>query len=122
MACSTSPKAPDRPTVEAPVPLAEARARFAEAHALCAADGGALWGASLCGPMMLVDGATRFVVANQADAQGTCARRATNHGDVTPDDEARAAPWTDPRMGRVVKSCCVAAMSAPRYVRCRRVA
>ncbi len=53
-----------------PIVLAEARAQLADAAALCAADHGALWGVSLCGPVMFVDRATRFVVANQADAHG----------------------------------------------------
>lgn len=43
---------------------------FEEASQLCRADGGRLWGTSLCGPMLLVEPATRRVVANQADAQG----------------------------------------------------
>lgn len=55
---------------ESPIPLAEARDRFAEAGALCAADGGRTWGVSLCGPMMVVDPNTRAVVASQADAEG----------------------------------------------------
>lgn len=41
---------------------------FDEADALCAADAGALWGRSLCGPMMFADRASRFVVANRAGA------------------------------------------------------
>ena len=53
-----------------PIPLAEAREHFAEAAALCAADHGTTWGIPLCGPMMMVDRETRFVVANQADARG----------------------------------------------------
>ena len=52
------------------IPLAEARDRFAEARALCAAEGGRTWGVSLCGPMMVVDAKTRTVVANQADGEG----------------------------------------------------
>lgn len=43
---------------------------FAEARAICERDGGALWGHSLCGPMLLVDPTDRAVVANQADAGG----------------------------------------------------
>jgi hypothetical protein len=41
-----------------------------EAAQLCNADGGRLWGKSLCGPILLVDPVSRRVVANQADAQG----------------------------------------------------
>jgi hypothetical protein len=47
---------------------------FAEATAACEADanadGGALWGVSLCGPMMLVNPRTREVVADQAGRSG----------------------------------------------------
>lgn len=43
---------------------------FAEARTICERDGGALWGHSLCGPMLLVDPDDRAVVANQADAGG----------------------------------------------------
>lgn len=44
---------------------AEARALFGQARAICEADDGALWGVSLCGPVMIVDPATRRVVASQ---------------------------------------------------------
>jgi len=43
---------------------------FQEAQALCSRDNGKLWGVSLCGPMLFVDGRTRAVVANQADKEG----------------------------------------------------
>jgi len=43
---------------------------FAEAAAACRADGGKLWGISLCGPMLFADRTTRSVAANQADAEG----------------------------------------------------
>lgn len=43
---------------------------FAEARALCARDGGRLWGRSLCGPMMFADPATREVVASEPDRDG----------------------------------------------------
>ena len=47
------------------IPSDKAEAAFAEAHALCTADGGKLWGNSLCVPMMFVDAATRQAVLNQ---------------------------------------------------------
>jgi hypothetical protein len=53
------------------IPPDAARAVFAEGAALCAADGGELWGVSLCGPLLLVDPSTRTVVASQNDATGT---------------------------------------------------
>lgn len=62
--------APATPIDAPAIPLAEARAAFADAAALCAADHGALWGVTLCGPMMVVDRDSRFVVANQADELG----------------------------------------------------
>jgi len=56
---------------ESVIPADAARAVFAEAATLCAADDGRLWGASLCGPVLLVDPATRAVVASQNDPSGT---------------------------------------------------
>ena len=53
-----------------PIPLEAAQKDFLEAKALCDADGGKLWGISLCGPIMFVDRESRFIVANQPDAQG----------------------------------------------------
>jgi len=64
-ACSRP--APVDPVDPPAIPLAEAKAAFDDAAALCAADHGGLWGVSLCGPMMVVDRDSRFVVANQAD-------------------------------------------------------
>lgn len=54
----------------APIPIDIAKRYFAEARALCTADGGKFWGVSLCGPMMFVDAATREIVASEADAKG----------------------------------------------------
>ncbi len=47
---------------------------FGEAQAACNADGGKLWGASLCGPLLFVDPGSRAVVTNQADGEGRLAR------------------------------------------------
>lgn len=47
-----------------------AKAMFAEAKVVSDKDGGATWGQRLYGPMMFVDGATRKIIANQADAAG----------------------------------------------------
>jgi len=52
------------------IPLETARAYLAEAQTLCTADGGDLWGVTLCGPMMFVDRQSRAIVANQQDPQG----------------------------------------------------
>ncbi|WP_414494832.1 hypothetical protein [Stenotrophomonas maltophilia] len=60
---------------ETTIPDAAARAVFAEGDALCRSDAGALWGASLCGPMMLVDASSRELAASHPDAQGTLTAR-----------------------------------------------
>jgi hypothetical protein len=51
---------------------------FREARALCDKDDGKLWGVPLYGPMLLVDPATRLIVANQGDPQA----RLSKKGDV----------------------------------------
>lgn len=50
--------------VVASIPLQSANAIFARVDALCKADGGRLWGASLCGPLLLADPLTHQAVAN----------------------------------------------------------
>lgn len=63
-----------------------AGAVFEEAQTLCQADNGRLWGASLCGPMMLVDRTSRRVTASRADAQGNLqARGEVFIGQLPPD-------------------------------------
>jgi hypothetical protein len=57
-------------TVATPIPLDRAQRAFAEAKLASDEDGGKLWGRALYGPMFFVDPQTRFVVANQADANG----------------------------------------------------
>lgn len=47
---------------------------FGEARTLGAREGGQLWGKPLYGPMLFVDPATRWAVANQGDAQGALHR------------------------------------------------
>src|SRR5258706_15253806 len=51
--------------------LDTARALWAlrDARAACESDAGVLWGRSLCGPIALVDGQTRLVIANDTVAQ-----------------------------------------------------
>ncbi|HEY6369322.1 MAG TPA: hypothetical protein VIX37_01975 [Candidatus Sulfotelmatobacter sp.] len=53
-----------------PIPVETAQTYFSEAHSLCQADHGRLWGVSLCGPIMFVDPQSRRIVASQADAKG----------------------------------------------------
>jgi hypothetical protein len=48
----------------------QAMSIFEQAHVICARDNGALWGHTLCGPMLLVDGDDRSVVTNAPDADG----------------------------------------------------
>ncbi len=60
---------------ETPVDLAEARRAFEAARAIGEADGGRLWGVELHGPIFLVDRASRFVVADRADAEGVLEER-----------------------------------------------
>jgi len=43
---------------------------FDEARIICERDAGALWGHTLCGPMLLIDPEDRSVTANQADGNG----------------------------------------------------
>ncbi|MFL6957542.1 hypothetical protein ACJ7C5_07175 [Nocardiopsis yanglingensis] len=62
-------------SVESPIAEADASGIFSEARRLCHADGGQLWGQSLCGPMMLVDPGSRQVIASHADAQGALKER-----------------------------------------------
>ena len=42
-----------------------AHAAFAERQALCDRDRGALWGKSVCGPLLFIDPGTREIVANE---------------------------------------------------------
>jgi hypothetical protein len=55
----------------AAVPLDKAAAIFGEAKTICERDHAALWGHSLCGPILLIDPDDRSVVANQADPVGS---------------------------------------------------
>lgn len=60
-------------TLATPIPLDRARRVLDEARLASDEDGGQLWGRTLCGPMLLVDPQTRFVVANQPDNQNVLA-------------------------------------------------
>jgi hypothetical protein len=52
----------------AQVDTAAVAAALTDFASACVKDGGALWGRSLCGPLYLVDPATRMVIANQPDS------------------------------------------------------
>lgn len=69
---------------------ASARRVFDEARVLCERDGGALWGQSLCGPIMVVDPADRTVIANQADPGGVLVERSGVYTGVLPPDTMMA--------------------------------
>lgn len=49
--------------------VSKAGAALREADAMCRRDNGALWGVSLCGPILLVDPTSRSVFANQPDRE-----------------------------------------------------
>ncbi len=78
------------PTQDTPIPLEWVRQYFAEVEAAGAADGGALWGKDLRGPLMFVDRATRFIAANAPDS----AQMLTDQGGVwtgtLPEDQSIA--------------------------------
>lgn len=57
-----------------PIDAGIASQYFQEADALCKRDGGKLWGATLCAPVLFVDRKTRSVVANSADKEGLLTR------------------------------------------------
>lgn len=59
------PRAPDRAHIEA------ARELFRDAEALCTRDNGELWGISICGPIVYVDPATGFLIANAQNRQAS---------------------------------------------------
>jgi hypothetical protein len=58
-----------QPTKPSPIDPSLAKRNFDLARRLAQADGGALWGKSLAGPMLFVEPRSRFVVANQAGPQ-----------------------------------------------------
>jgi hypothetical protein len=84
---------------EAPTSLSTAAAAdiFRQAREICAADQARLWGRSLCGPMMLVDPATRRIVANQRDPGGILQPEGGVFTGVLPVSENianTATPWS----------------------------
>jgi len=88
-----------------PIDLARAAGYFAEADASCHHDGGALWGVSLCGPMLFVDPATRFAVASTADAAHALTAQAGVYIGTLPADAPianTAFDWSGVRWSEVV--------------------
>lgn len=68
--CANSPAAQ---TVS--IDTALAHGYFQEAENICRADGGKLWGVSLCAPILFIDPKTRSVVANERDAEGVLTKQ-----------------------------------------------
>lgn len=62
-ACGATPETADS------IDPALALRYFGEAEQACERDGGALWGRSLCGPLLLVDPVSRDLIASQADGE-----------------------------------------------------
>ncbi|HXF40616.1 MAG TPA: hypothetical protein VN687_12940 [Blastocatellia bacterium] len=58
---------------------------FQQAEATCAKDNSTLWGIKLCGPMLLVDPATRGIVANQIDGEGNLTKKGNVFAGKLPD-------------------------------------
>jgi hypothetical protein len=99
-ALSFDASAQDAPSI----PIASAQQYFREAHSLCSADHGKLWGVSLCGPIMFVDPATRTIVANQADAKGALASDAGAFTGTLPADQTisnTAVEWSGERWTQI---------------------
>jgi len=71
---------------EPPLPLDRAKNVLEEARLACAEDGGALWGLSLCGPLLLVDPESRLAVANEADEGGVLRAESGVFAGVLPSD------------------------------------
>ena len=72
---------------EPSIDLAVAEQYFQEAHAICREDNGELWGVSLCGPLMFVEGGTRMIVANQSDAERNLVKKGDLFVGRLPDKE-----------------------------------
>jgi hypothetical protein len=63
--------------VSTPIPLDAARRALDDARIASEEDGGRLWGKALYGPMLLVDPATRYAVANVPDSGGVLKEQGT---------------------------------------------
>lgn len=85
---------------------ANAAAVFAEAREDCMTDNGALWGISLCGPIMFVDPASHRIITNQADTEGKLKKAAPGvyTGQLPPDQPVAntATDWAGVRWTQVV--------------------
>lgn len=93
------------PLAPPPIDLALAARYFAEADQTCRAEAGRLWGESLCGALLFVDPATRFGVANQADAGAALVARDQVHVGTLPAGSSMANTafeWSGVRWAEIV--------------------
>ncbi len=86
-AAAASPRADPARREPPAIDLEQARRELAEIAAASAAEGGRRWGEPLYGPLLLVDRASRQVVANVPDAGGRLARRGDLYAGTLPPEE-----------------------------------
>src|SRR5512134_323215 len=101
---AASPAAPDGSGAPA-IDLAQARRAFEDARAGSDADAGRLWGVPLYGPMLFVEPESRFLVANEADAQGALVAQGGLFTGTLPPEEGianTAVDWAGKRWTMVM--------------------
>ena len=92
-------------SAQAAIDLVQAQSIFGQAQAICTRDDGALWGITLCGPILLVDPDDRAVVANQADATGVLVPAgAVYTGTLPPSEEISdtTVEWSGTRWSELI--------------------
>jgi hypothetical protein len=92
------------PSLAKPDPEAAIRL-FADAKTICSRDGGALWGKSICGPILFVDYMDQSVIANQADKNGVLVADKTFFRGTLPDEVLIAntpTEWSGTRWTQIV--------------------
>lgn len=89
-ACAVAVFRPTLAQSESSIDLEEAARAFELVESLSAADDGRLWGISLAGPVLFVDAATRFAVANVPDEAGELTARDGVHVGELPTEESVA--------------------------------
>ncbi|MBX7116935.1 MAG: hypothetical protein K1X64_21600, partial [Myxococcaceae bacterium] len=100
-----------------PIDLLLAQRFIAELDAMCAADGGKLWGRSLAGPLIFVDPVTRYAVSNRADTRGVLKAKGTLFVGPLSDDVLlanTAVEWDGSRWTMVIWASLVDAPNAQR--------
>ena len=93
------------PPVRAAVSADGAVKVFGEAKVICGRDASALWGHTLCGPMLLVDPVDRSVAANQADGGGVLKASGPVFTGVLPSSEIVAnttVEWSGARWSEIL--------------------